>query len=74
MTIQLRLFSLCTQWGEDQAMAATGAVRWSILLIGSVTTASTTSLGFSVGRASEGQFEYDALNGRMTPRYTFDSI
>ena len=27
-------------------------------------------IGFSVGRVSEGQFEYDALNGRMTPRYS----
>ena len=53
-------------------MAATGSVGWTILLLGSVATASTTSVGFSVGRVSEGQFEKDSLNGRMTRRYKFD--
>ena len=36
-------------------MAATGSLRWIILPIGSVATASQASGGFSVRRISEGQ-------------------
>ena len=50
----------------------TASVRANILLLGALEVVyafkGTTHVGFSVGRVSEGQFEYEALNGIMTPR------
>ena len=48
-------------------------ISFLVLLYVSVSNARTPKgqleVGFSIGRVSEGQFEYDSLNGRMTPRY-----
>ena len=53
-------------------MTGSGYARRNVLLIGFIEIVlafkGPTNVGFSVGRVSEGQFEYEALNGRMTPR------
>ena len=53
-------------------MAGSGYARRNILLIGFIEIVQAfkgaAHVGFSVGRVSEGQFEYEVLNGRMTPR------
>ena len=69
--------ALCSGSVSSPAMAHTGLSSWmcrghflQILLFARVgASKEPDDVGFSVGRVSEGQFEYDQMNGRMTPRY-----
>ena len=44
------------------------------LLVGLLGAGAAAQIGFSVGRVSEGQFEYQALNRRTTPRYEYSGL